>query len=103
MPPAPGARGSARPCPAGGPGPPSRGGGRSSAKRCVGKCPGGEAAAPEKAAAPAGWGALAARLAESENVRFLMQEAETTLGKTLSPAMTSLLLTITDDYGLPVE
>ena len=46
---------------------------------------------------------LAARLAESENVRFLMQEAETTLGKTLSPAMTSLLLTITDDYGLPVE
>ena len=32
-----------------------------------------------------------------------MQEAEATLGKTLSPAMTSLLLTITDDYGLPVE
>lgn len=46
---------------------------------------------------------LAARLAESETMRFLMQEAETTLGKTLSPAMTSLLLTITDDYGLPVE
>ncbi len=32
-----------------------------------------------------------------------MQEAEATLGKTLSPAMSALLLTITDDYGLPVE
>ncbi len=46
---------------------------------------------------------LTARLEESEEVRFLMQEAETTLGKTLSPAMSGLLLTITDDYGLPVE
>lgn len=46
---------------------------------------------------------LTARLAESEDVRYLMQEAETTLGKTLSPAMSSLLLTITDDYGLPAE
>lgn len=46
---------------------------------------------------------LTARLAESENVRFLMQEAEATLGKTLSPAMSALLLTITDDYGLPAE
>ena len=32
-----------------------------------------------------------------------MQEAENTLGKTLSPAMASTLLTICDDYGLPVE
>lgn len=46
---------------------------------------------------------LAARLAESEAVRYLMQEAEITLGKTLSPAMSALLLTITDDYGLPAE
>ncbi len=46
---------------------------------------------------------LTARLAESENIRYLMQEAEATLGKTLSPAMSALLLTITDDYGLPVE
>lgn len=46
---------------------------------------------------------LTARLAESEGVRYLMQEAESALGKTLSPAMSSLLLTITDDYGLPVE
>ena len=42
-------------------------------------------------------------MSESDSVRYLMQEAEATLGKTLSPAMTSLLLTITDDYGLPVE
>lgn len=48
-------------------------------------------------------GHLTARMSESESVRYLMQEAEATLGKTLSPAMTSLLLTITDDYGLPVE
>ena len=48
-------------------------------------------------------GHLAARMSESDSMRYLMQEAEATLGKTLSPAMTSLLLTITDDYGLPVE
>lgn len=46
---------------------------------------------------------LTARLAESENIRYLMQEAEATLGRTLSPAMSTLLLTITDDYGLPAE
>lgn len=46
---------------------------------------------------------LAARLSESESIRYLMQEAESALGKTLSPAMSALLLTITDDYGLPVE
>lgn len=46
---------------------------------------------------------LAVRMEESEGVRFLMQEAETLLGKTLSPAMSSLLLAVTDDYGLPPE
>lgn len=46
---------------------------------------------------------LAARIQESEDIRFLLQEAEATFGKTLSPAMSSLLLTITDDYGLPIE
>lgn len=46
---------------------------------------------------------LNARLQESEEIRNLMQEAEATLGKTLSPAMSALLLTVTDDYGLPVE
>lgn len=48
-------------------------------------------------------GHLIARMEESEAVRFLMQEAESTLGKTLSPAMSALLLAVTDDYGLPVE
>lgn len=46
---------------------------------------------------------LAARLQESEDIRFLFQEAEATFGKTISPAMSSLLLTICDDYGLPIE
>ena len=46
---------------------------------------------------------LAARMEESEQIRFLMQETEAVLGKTLSPAMSALLLTISDDYGLPVE
>lgn len=46
---------------------------------------------------------VATRAAESEAMRFLMQEAEAVLGKTLSPAMSSLLVSITDDYGLPVE
>ena len=79
--------------------------------------PAGEQAPPSQEEKPAGEkklpprkrmvrpdaGHLAARMSESESVRYLMQEAEATLGKTLSPAMTSLLLTITDDYGLPVE
>lgn len=46
---------------------------------------------------------LAVRMEESEGLRFLIQQAEAILGKTLSPAMSSLLLTITDDYGLPPE
>lgn len=32
-----------------------------------------------------------------------MQEAQATFGKTISPAMASTLLSICDDYGLPVE
>ena len=46
---------------------------------------------------------LAVRMEESEGLRFLVQQAEAILGKTLSPAMSTLLLTITDDYGLPPE
>lgn len=46
---------------------------------------------------------VAARMGESEEIRYLMQEAEATFGKTLSPAMAATLLTICDDYGLPVE
>lgn len=45
---------------------------------------------------------FAARVKESEAIRFLMQEAEATLG-ILSPAMTAILLASCDDYGLPVE
>ncbi len=46
---------------------------------------------------------LSARIQESESIRYLMQEAELTLGKTVSPALSSALLSICDDYGLPVE
>ena len=87
------------------------------AARLVQPQPAGEQAPPPQEEKPAGEkklpprkrmvrpdaGHLAARMSESESVRYLMQEAEATLGKTLSPAMTSLLLTVTDDYGLPVE
>ena len=87
------------------------------AARPVQPQPAGEQAPPPQEEKPAGEkklpprkrmvrpdaGHLAARMSESDSVRYLMQEAEATLGKTLSPAMTSLLLTITDDYGLPAE
>ena len=87
------------------------------AARPVQPQPAGEQAPPPQEEKPAGEkklpprkrmvrpdaGHLAARMSESDSVRYLMQEAEATLGKTLSPAMTSLLLTITDDYGLSVE
>lgn len=46
---------------------------------------------------------IAARINECESIRSLMREAETTLGRTLSPAMSSLLVATVDDYGLPAE
>lgn len=46
---------------------------------------------------------IAARINESDALRFLMQETESTLGKTISPALSSTLVTIHEDYGLPVE
>lgn len=46
---------------------------------------------------------LTARMAEAPEMQFLIQEAQATLGKTISPAMSTLLVTIVDDYGLPVE
>lgn len=46
---------------------------------------------------------IAARINESESIRWLMQEAEAALGRTLSPAMSSLLVATVDDYGLPEE
>lgn len=45
---------------------------------------------------------LVKRREESDAIRYLLQEAEATLGL-LSPAMSSVLLASVDDYGLPVE
>ena len=45
---------------------------------------------------------LVKRQEESEAIRYLLQEAEGTLGL-LSPAMNSVLIASVDDYGLPVE
>lgn len=46
---------------------------------------------------------LSERISESEEISYLMQEAQNILGKTLSPALSSTLLAAHDDYGLPVE
>lgn len=46
---------------------------------------------------------LSERINESEEISYLMQEAQNILGKTLSPALSSTLLAAHDDYGLPVE
>ena len=43
------------------------------------------------------------RMGESDEIRYLMQETQGILGKTLSPALSQTLITIHDDYGLPVE
>lgn len=46
---------------------------------------------------------IATRINESDAIRCLMQETEAILGKTLSPALSADLISIHDDYGLPVE
>ncbi len=46
---------------------------------------------------------VATRINESAEVRYLIQEAQTVLGKTISPALSSTLLAIHEDYGLPAE
>lgn len=46
---------------------------------------------------------LATRMAESTEIQSLIQETESMLGKTLSPALTSSLLSFHEDLGLPVE
>lgn len=46
---------------------------------------------------------VAKRVNESPKLRMLMEETETTLGKTLSPALTSTLVSVHEDLGLPVE
>lgn len=46
---------------------------------------------------------IAARMSDSEEIRYLMEEAQTIMGNVLSPAMSSLLLYICDDLGIPPE
>ncbi len=46
---------------------------------------------------------IAERITECPEIGFLMQEAQQILGRTLSPALSSVLLMAHDDYGLPVE
>jgi len=43
------------------------------------------------------------RMEASPSIRRLMQEAESMLGKTLSPALSGTLIQAHDDYGLPCE
>lgn len=44
---------------------------------------------------------LAQRIQESEEIAFLMQEAQRILGRTISPALSGILLSAVDDYGIP--
>ncbi len=46
---------------------------------------------------------LAERIQESEEIAFLMQEAQRILGRAISPALSSILLSACDDYGLSVD
>lgn len=58
---------------------------------------------PKKRAVKPDMQHVLARMGESEEIKYLMQEAEMTFGKTLSPSMTATLVAMCDDYGLPVE
>lgn len=57
---------------------------------------------PRKRLAKPDTGYLSRRMEESEEIRYLMREAEGALGL-LSPATSGVLLAARDDYGLPVE
>ena len=46
---------------------------------------------------------VAQRMTQSHEISFLMQEAQQILGRTISPALSSILLSIHDDDGLPVD
>ncbi len=46
---------------------------------------------------------VAQRINESEEISFLMQEAQLILGRPISPGLSSSLVFIHDDYGLPVD
>ena len=58
--------------------------------------------APRRQVKPTGV-ILSERIQQSQDVAFLMQEAQQILGRTISPALSSTLLAAHDDYGLPVE
>lgn len=46
---------------------------------------------------------IADRISQSPEIGFLMQEAQQILGRMISPGLTSSLLMMHDDYGLPVD
>lgn len=46
---------------------------------------------------------VANRINQSKEISFLMQESQQLLGRPLSPGLSSALLFIHDDYGLPVD
>ncbi|WP_099204646.1 DnaD domain protein [Scatolibacter rhodanostii] len=46
---------------------------------------------------------VATRINESPEIQYLIHESQTVLGKTISPALSSTLLAIHEDFGLPVE
>ena len=46
---------------------------------------------------------LSERITQSEEIAFLMQEAQRILGRTISPALSGTLVAAHDDYGLPIE
>lgn len=46
---------------------------------------------------------VAKRIGESEDLAVLMQEAQVTLGKALSPGLSSTLIAAYDDFGLPAD
>ncbi len=46
---------------------------------------------------------IAERIGQSEEIAFLMQESQQILGRPISPGLSSTLLLLHDDYGLPSD
>ena len=46
---------------------------------------------------------VAERVNQSEDIAFVMQEAQRILGRAISPALSGILLASCDDYGLPAD
>lgn len=61
-----------------------------------------EGSAPRRLPKPDGL-FIAKRISESEDIAFLMQEAQVLLGRALSPGLSSCILMLFDDYGLPAD